>query len=42
MNKIIVEVGSTCTKIDQFDGENIKNWKEKQYNSKNIIMKIKN
>lgn len=24
MNKIIVEVGSTCTKIDQFDGENIK------------------
>lgn len=24
MNKIIVEVGSTCTKIDMFDGENIK------------------
>ena len=23
MNKIIVEVGSTCTKIDKFDGENI-------------------
>lgn len=24
MNKIIVEVGSTCTKIDMYDGENIK------------------
>lgn len=23
MNKIIVEVGSTCTKIDRFDGENV-------------------
>ena len=23
MNKIIVEVGSTCTKIDQFDGKSI-------------------
>ena len=22
MNKIIVEVGSTCTKIDKFDGQN--------------------
>lgn len=29
MNKIIVEVGSTCTKIDQFDGENIKKLEEK-------------
>lgn len=25
MNKIIVEVGSTATKIDRFDGENIEN-----------------
>lgn len=24
MNKIIVEVGSTCTKVDKFDGNNIK------------------
>ena len=23
MNKIIVEVGSTCTKVDKFDGNNI-------------------
>lgn len=23
MNKIVVEVGSTCTKVDRFDGENI-------------------
>lgn len=23
MNKIIVEVGSTCTKVDKFDGDNI-------------------
>lgn len=23
MNKIVVEVGSTCTKIDKFDGNNI-------------------
>lgn len=29
MNKIIVEVGSTCTKIDKFDGENIERLKEK-------------
>ena len=24
MNKIIVEVGSTCTKIDMYNGKNIK------------------
>ena len=29
MNKIIVEVGSTCTKIDKFDGKNIKRLEEK-------------
>ena len=23
MNRIIVEVGSTCTKVDRFDGNNI-------------------
>ncbi len=23
MNKIVVEVGSTCTKVDEFDGENV-------------------
>ena len=29
MNKIIVEVGSTCTKIDKFDGKNIERLEEK-------------
>ncbi len=29
MNKIIVEVGSTCTKIDRFNGKNIKRLEEK-------------
>lgn len=29
MNKIIVEVGSTCTKIDQYDGNMIKRLEEK-------------
>ena len=23
MNRVIVEVGSTCTKVDKFDGNNI-------------------
>lgn len=23
MNKIIIEVGSTCTKVDKYDGSNI-------------------
>lgn len=23
MNKIIVELGSTCTKVDKFDGNNV-------------------
>lgn len=23
MNKIVVEVGSTCTKVDKFDGINV-------------------
>lgn len=29
MNKIIVEVGSTCTKIDKFDGNNIERLEER-------------
>lgn len=29
MNKIIVEVGSTCTKVDKFDGKNIEKLKGK-------------
>lgn len=29
MNEIIIEVGSTCTKIDKFDGSNIKRLDEK-------------
>ena len=29
MNKIIVEVGSTCTKVDKFNGKNIKRLAEK-------------
>lgn len=29
MNKIIVEVGSTCTKVDKFDGKIIKRLEEK-------------
>ncbi len=29
MNKIIVEVGSSCTKVDKFDGKNIKRLAEK-------------
>lgn len=28
MNKIVVEVGSTCTKIDRFDGNDIKRLEE--------------
>ena len=34
MNKIIVEVGSTCTKIDMYDGENIKKLE-------NLVIKFK-
>lgn len=29
MNKIIVEVGSTCTKVDKFDGDNIEKLEDK-------------
>lgn len=29
MDKIIVEVGSTCTKIDKFNGKNIERIEEK-------------
>ena len=29
MDKIIVEVGSTCTKVDKFNGKNIERLKEK-------------
>ena len=29
MNKIISEVGSTCTKVDGYDGNNIKRLEEK-------------
>ena len=29
MNKIIVEVGSTCTKVDKFDGDNIEKLERK-------------
>lgn len=42
MNKIIVEVGSTCTKVNKFDGKIIEKLEGKQYNSKNITKKIKN
>ncbi len=41
MNKIIVEVGSTCTKVDKFDGNIIEKIEGRQYNSKNITRKIK-
>ena len=53
MNKIIVEVGSTCTKFDKFDGKNIeriknvtiefkKNYKaENKLNPKDVEILIK-
>lgn len=43
MNKIIVEVGSTCTKIDRFDGNNIEKLEgktiqlKKHYNEDNCL-----
>lgn len=43
MNKIIVEVGSTCTKVDKFDGEIIEKLEGKTIQfKKHITMKIKN
>ncbi|MCI9087203.1 MAG: hypothetical protein HFJ32_01380 [Clostridia bacterium] len=38
MNKIIVEVGSTCTKIDQYDGNTIKRMDEKTIQFKKNYM----
>ena len=29
MEKIIVEVGSTCTKVDKFNGKNVEKLEEK-------------
>ena len=43
MNKIIIEVGSTCTKVDQFDGKTIKRLEgktiqfKKHYNEENKL-----
>jgi len=37
MNKIIVEVGSTSTKIDKFDGENIETLEGKTIFFKNCL-----
>ena len=39
MYKIIVEVGSTCTKVDKFDGIIQKSQMELQYNLRNITIK---
>lgn len=42
MNKIIIEVGSTCTKVNNYDGNNIQKMQgttiqfKKHYNEKNV------
>lgn len=41
MEKIIIEVGSTVTKIDKYDGELVKRIKEITIFFKKIILKIK-
>jgi len=46
MNKIIIEVGSTCVKIDKYDGNNIKRLEEitiqfkRHYNENNHLMEV--
>ena len=37
MNKIVVEVGSTCTKVDKFDGNKIQHLKTVPIEFKKII-----
>lgn len=41
MAKVIIEVGSTVTKVDLYDGEKVKRIKEKTIFFKKIIAKIK-
>jgi len=40
MNRIIVEVGSTCTKVDKYNGENIEKLEGRTIQFKKIIKKI--
>ena len=42
MDKIIVEVGSTCTKVDRYNGGKIEKLEGKTIQLKKTIMKTKN